>query len=381
MTVAPVGGMPRVVVNMLWCVPGGVGGSEEYLVRQLLGLVAAAGDTWHPSVAAARGLTAAHPELAAVLPCVEADFDSSSRLRRIVGEATWLRQVAGDADLVHHGGGTAPVSSWLGARHRGTRQPYVLTVHDLQFRTYPQYFSALKRAYLGRVLPGSARAASVVAVPTEYVRRSVVEAYGVDADRVMVVPHGIASAERDEVTPADELRATYSLGDGPVVVYPAVTHPHKNHRFLVEMMRDHWRDPDLRLVLTGGRGASHADVETCDDPRVVHLGRVPAAHRNGLVAMADALLFPSSYEGFGAPLVEAMTLGAPVVCSDRTCLPEVAGDAALVLPLHAEAWRGALDEVRRRRTELVAAGQRRAAGFTAEASGRALAAVYSKALS
>lgn len=371
--------MPRAVVNMLWCVPGGVGGSEEYLVRQLVGLVAA-DDRWRPTVAMARGLVAAHPEVAAVLPCREPSFDSSSRARRIIGEATWLREVARDADLVHHGGGTAPVSSWA-RRRSGSSQPYVLTVHDLQFRTYPQYFSPIKRAYLGVVLPGSARGARMVAVPSEYVRRSVVDAYGIDADRVMVVPHGIAAAERDDITPADELRARYSLGDGPVVVYPAVTHPHKNHRFLLDLMRDHWRDPDLRLVLTGGRGSAHSDVAACTDPRVRHLGRVPAADRNGLVAMATAMLFPSAYEGFGAPLVEAMTLGTPIVCSDRTCLPEVAGDAALVLPLHADAWSGALDEVARRRDELVAAGLRRAISFTAEASGRALAAVYDKALS
>lgn len=369
---------PQAVVNMLWCVPGGVGGSEEYLVRQLVGLVAA-DDRWRPTVAMARGLVAAHPEVAAVLPCREPSFDSSSRVRRIIGEATWLREVARGADLVHHGGGTAPVSSWA-RRRGGSSQPYVLTVHDLQFRTYPQYFSPLKRAYLGVVLPGSARGARMVAVPSEYVRRSVIEAYGIAPERVMVVPHGIAAAERHDITPADELRVRYSLGEGPVVVYPAVTHPHKNHRFLLELMRDHWRDPDLRLVLTGGKGSAHADVEGCADPRVRHLGRVSAADRNGLVAMAAAMVFPSAYEGFGAPLVEAMTLGAPVVCSDRTCLPEVVGDAAVVLPLHADAWSGALHEAVRRRDELVAAGHRRAALFTAEASGRALATVYDKAL-
>lgn len=371
--------MPSAVVNMLWCVPGGVGGSEEYLVRQLVGLVAA-DDRWRPTVAMARGLVAAHPEVAAVLPCREPSFDSSSRARRIIGEATWLREVASGADLVHHGGGTAPVSSWA-VRRRRSAQPYVLTVHDLQFRTYPQYFSSLKRAYLNVVLPGSARGARMVAVPSEYVRRSVIEAYGIVEDRVMVVPHGIAAAERDDITPAHVLRQRYSLGEGPVVVYPAVTHPHKNHRFLLEMMSDHWRDPDLRLVLTGGRGSAHADVEGCADQRVRHLGRVSAADRNGLVAMSTAMVFPSSYEGFGAPLIEAMTLGAPVVCSDRTCLPEVVADAAVVLPLHADAWRGALDEVVRRREELVAAGHRRATAFTAEASGRALATVYDKALS
>jgi glycosyltransferase involved in cell wall biosynthesis len=107
---------------------------------------------------------------------------------------------------------------------------------------------------------------------------------------------------------------------------------------------------------------------------------VPAADRNGLLAMSRAMVFPSQYEGFGAPLIEAMTLGAPVVCSDATCMPQIVGDAGLVLPLDAAAWASALDEVDRRRVELVAAGHRRAQDFTSAASGRALSHAYERAL-
>jgi glycosyltransferase involved in cell wall biosynthesis len=362
---------PRVLVNMMWCVPGGVGGSEEYLVRQLLGLGEQPEPRWQLTVVAARGLRAAHPELATVADVVEPAFESSGRVRRIAGEATWLRRHTGEVDLVHHGGGTAPLLA-----HR----PYVLTIHDLQFRTYPQYFSRAKRAYLATVIPASARRATVVAVPSEYVRGSVVQAYGVHADRVMVVPHGIEPAVTADITPEAELRERYSLGDGPVLVYPAVTHPHKQHAFLLEMMRTHWRRPDLRLALTGAVGSAEDIVARCTDPRVRRLGRVPAADRNGLLAMSEALVFPSQYEGFGAPLIEAMTLGAPVVCSDATCMPQIVGDAGIVRPLRAEAWADVLDEVARRRAELVAAGHRRAQFFTSAASGAALDAVYARAL-
>lgn len=356
---------------MLWCVPGRVGGSEEYLVRQLLGLAEQPEPRWRPTVAVAKGLAAAHPELAHVADVVEPTFDSSSRARRIVGEATWLRRHSAGVALVHHGGGTAPLTA---------QRPYVLTIHDLQFRTYPQYFSRQKRAYLGAVIPPSARRATVVAVPSDYVRDSVVAAYGVHRERVMVVPHGIEPAVATEVTPEEVLRSRYHLGEGPIIVYPAVTHPHKHHRFLLQMMRDHWRDPDLRLVLTGGAGLAHAEVVACTDPRVLRLGRVPAADRNGLLAMAEAMVFPSQYEGFGAPLIEAMTLGAPVVCSDATCMPQIVGDAGLVRPTTPDAWAGVLDEVRARRSELVASGHRRALDFTSAASGAALAAAYARAL-
>ncbi len=92
------------------------------------------------------------------------------------------------------------------------------------------------------------------------------------------------------------------------------------------------------------------------------------------------MVFPSQYEGFGAPLIEAMTLGCPVVCSDATCMPGIVADAGIVRPLTPEGWAGVLDEVRSRRAELVAAGHRRALDFTAKASGSALAAVYARAL-
>lgn len=362
----------RVLVNLLWCVPGGVGGSEEYLVRQLLGLAEQRERPWEVQVAAARGLGAAHPELAGVAEVLEPSFGSHGRVRRVVGEATWLRRHTRGAHLVHHGGGTAPV---------GAHRPYVLTIHDLQFLTYPQYFSRVKRNYLRSVIPPSARRAAVVTVPSAYVRDRVVEAYGVDAARVHVVPHGIEPALSHEVTPAAELRHRYSLGDGPVLVYPAITHPHKRHDFLLRMMREHWTDPDLRLVLTGGSGLAEASVAAaCTDPRVRRLGRVPAADRNGLLAMAEALVFPSEYEGFGAPLIEAMTLGCPVVASDATCVPDVVGEAGIVRPLEPDAWAGALDEVRAQRPRLVEAGLQRARLFTSSASGAALSLAYGAAL-
>jgi alpha-1,3-rhamnosyl/mannosyltransferase len=160
-----------------------------------------------------------------------------------------------------------------------------------------------------------------------------------------------------------------------------MTHPHKGHRFVLQVMAAHWTDPALRLVLAGGEGAAEDDVMAAVHAlglagRVVRTGRVPAADRDGLLQMAAAMVFPSEYEGFGAPVIEAMALGAPVICSDRTCLPEVAGNAAIVLPLELEAWAGALDDAVARRTELVAAGHARAAMFTAARSAVALVDAY-----
>jgi glycosyltransferase involved in cell wall biosynthesis len=361
---------PAIAVNLLWCVPGDVGGSEEYLVRQLLGL-AAATPKFRVTLYVVDGFVQAHRELTEMFPTVVAAFDGSSRARRIAGEITWLRRHTSGADLRHHGGGTAPTMA---------TRPYVLTIHDLQYRTYPEYFSRTKRAYLTAMIGRSVRRARVVTVPSEYVRGSVIEAFGADPSSVRVVPHGFEPDLLREVTAEDELRRRFSLGDGPVIVYPAVTNHHKNHRFLVGLLESAWRDPDLRLVLIGGSGTAEREVEMATDPRIRRLGRVPAADRNGLLSMAEAMVFPSQYEGFGAPLIEAMALGSPVIASDSTCIPAILDGAGLVLPLARDLWADALDRVARDRATMIAAGLRRAEAFTARKSGEALALAYAAAL-
>jgi glycosyltransferase involved in cell wall biosynthesis len=361
----------RVAVNLLWCVPGGVGGSEQYLVRQLLGL-GSQPSPFEPTLYCLPSFADAHPELAALYPMVAATISGTSRPRRVLAEHTWLRRRTRDADVVHHGGGTAPTVG---------RRPIVLTIHDLQYLTHPEYLTPTKRRYLERTIPRSVDRAAVVAVPTEYVRTTVVDAFGTDPDRVVVVPHGVEPSLGADAPSALELRHVYGLGSGPVIVYPAITHPHKNHRFLLDLMAGHWTDPELRLVMLGGRGTADAQVQADIvrlglERRVVRPGRVSDAHRDGLVSAADALVFPSEYEGFGAPVAEAMALGTPVICADQPALAEVVGDAGLVLPLDVDAWADALDVVAARSSEMSAAGRRRVGAFTTERSGAALAGAY-----
>ena len=361
---------PAIAVNLLWCVPGDVGGSEEYLVRQLLGL-AEAESHLRPTLYVVGGFVEAHHQLTELFPTVVATFDGDSRARRVAGEATWFRQRSKHADLRHHGGGTAPL---------GAVRPYVLTIHDLQYRTYPEYFSRTKRAYLAAMIGRSVRQARMVAVPSQYVRESVVDAYGVAPTKVRVVPHGFEPDLLKDITSEDTLRQRYSLGDGRVLVYPAVTHPHKNHQFLIDLLKTRWTDPDLRMVFTGASGAAERSLAAATDQRIRRVGRVSAADRNGLLKMAEAMVFPSQYEGFGAPLIEAMALGCPIIASDSTCIPTVVDNAGLVLPLSTNAWADALDRVGQNRATLIAAGLRRAEAFTARASGAALAGVYRAAL-
>lgn len=370
-------------VNLLWCRPGRVGGSEEYLVRQLLGLNRVAPDMGL-TVVAPPGFAAVHDDLASCVTIRNGPTVSGGRPARVAAEATWLAWATRRSDLVHHGGGTVPAAR----RRRAARHPStVLTVHDLQYLEFPEYFSATRRRYLAGRMPRSVRRADIVAVPSEFVRATVIDRLGVEPGRVMVVPHGVPSPTATPEPGPDDLgvRARYGLGDRPFVVFPAITHPHKGHEFLLRVLAGPWSNDDVQLVLLGGAGRADADVTAAItgrglDHRVVRPGRVSAADRDELIAAADALVFPSEYEGFGAPVVEAMVLGTPVICSDRAAVPEVAGDAGLVLPLDVDAWAPALGRVRAERADFARRGRLRATHYTLEVSGQALAAVYRRAM-
>jgi alpha-1,3-rhamnosyl/mannosyltransferase len=294
-------------------------------------------------------------------------------------ENTWLVSAAQQAgvELMHHGGGTLPT------RGRGRR---VLTVHDLQYRDNPQLFSPAKRTYLRLTMPRSLRAADVVATPSEFVRSSVLAAVDRDPASVIVVDHPIPAPLAG--TGERELRERYRL-PGPIVVFPAITYLHKNHRVLIAALAALGEAAgDLRLVLLGAHGPAEAALQTeiaraGVSERVVRPGRVGEADRNGLLAMAAALVFPSRYEGFGAPVIEAMHLGCPVVASNVTALPEVVADAGrLIGPDDIDGWATAMRDAASGALEsLRAAGLRRAQDFDGRSTATQLATAYRRALS
>jgi len=369
---------PTIGINLLWLVPGEVGGSEESTLASVRALLAMAEPSFDLRLFALEPFGQAHPDVVAALPTEVLPLSGRARWGRVVAEATWLAARSRGLDLMHHAGGTAPPV-------RGA--PYVLTLHDLQPLEASLTHNLLKRTYLRAAIPPSVGHARMTAVPSEFVRQSVLARLDVDAERVVVVPHGVEV--HADATPVEVLRERYRL-DGPVVLYPAITYPHKNHAVLVEAFAEVVRaHPDALLVLSGGRGGEEDRLRDQIDrlglrDRVRRTGRISVADVAGLYREAHLVAVPSRYEGFGLPAAEAMAYGAPLVAAAATALPEVVGDAGvLVAPDDVHGWAVAISDLladERERARRGALGLERARRHTWAANARALANLYRRAL-
>jgi alpha-1,3-rhamnosyl/mannosyltransferase len=368
----------RVGVNLLWLVPGVVGGSEEYTVRLLESFARLGDQGLELTLYVNQAFGDAHPELAPAYPTVVAPLAGPHKVRRVAAEATWLaRQARQDGvDFVHHMGGN------LLRAH----PPGVVTVHDLQPFAQPGNFSVQKYGYLRATLPRALRRAVLVTTLTEHTRHDVHERMGVPLDDIVLVPPGIhLRGERDQAG-IRRVRERYQLGEQPFFLYPAITYPHKNHITLVRAFAEvAARHPDCLLVLTGGSATGEAALVAEIDrsgtvERVRRPGRIPREDLDLLMDAATALTCPSTYEGFGIPVLEAMSRRCPVVASDATALPEVVGDAGLLVDaLDVDGWAAAMNRLLddpEEATELAARGRQRAERFSWERSGRALADAY-----
>lgn len=363
----------EIAINLLWCVPGKVGGSEQYLTRQLAGLCGHGEFNLHAYVP--QGFAAAHSELVDVVHLHEMPLTAQNRGARILYESTWLNSRTKNAQLVHHGGGTLPM--------RGNSNT-LLTVHDVQYLTYPEYFSAVRLRYLKAMMPRSVNRARTIAVPSAYVRGVLMEKFSLSGEKIHVVRHGVEALVRSEENIA-HVRKKYGIENVEYFIYPAMTHPHKNHSFLVNLLAGPWKKRNEHVVFIGSPGRAHEELLALVarlgvSDRVHIVGRVEGIERDAFVAGARALLFPSQYEGFGAPLIEAMSLGVPVVCANTASLPEVAGEAALVLPLSLDAWSEVPNILDNTSAELVQRGHLRVQHFSLAESGNDLAATYESML-
>lgn len=353
-------------VNLLYLVPGVVGGTEEYAVRMLRAVAAHPDDDLELVLFARESFAEAYPDIASAFVTKTVALPAN-RVLRVAAESTWLARASRGVDALHHLGGRVPAFG---------PSPSVVTVHDLQPVHFPERFSPVKRRFLAYSLPRSVRKAQLVVSVSEWVRQSIIETLPVSAELTAVVSAPCEPMDRAEAMTDERVAALpvalrrIAQSCDPFFVYPAITYAHKNHRTLVQAFAPVARaHPGVRLVLTGGAGPLDHEIRELIghlglDDRVVRTGRIGRAELDTMLALACALVFPSIYEGFGLPVIEALRVGCPPIVADATALPEAVGGAGvLVEPMSVDAWSDALEAALSwdapRREELVAAGARR----------------------
>lgn len=261
--------------------------------------------------------------------------------------------------------------------------PGAVTVHDLGYRRFPDAHPARQRAYLDLTTRHSARRAAVVLADSAATAADLTHFYGTPPTKIRVVYPGVDAPPVGDVA---AVRAKYGLPER-YFLFLGTLQPRKNIAVIVQSYQ-RWRsahpaDP-AGLVLAGAKGWLYDDTWAAGLPGVTLTGYVDDADRGALYAGALALVFPSLYEGFGFPVIEAMHCGAPVIASNTSSLPELVGDAGLLVdPLDVNAIAAKLARLAASlelRADLAAKGRVRAAQFTWEqAADRALRALEAAA--
>jgi glycosyltransferase involved in cell wall biosynthesis len=350
----------RVGISLLTLVPGISGGSETY-ARALTRTLAAEGTldyrVFLPTIA---------PDAGGGLDAKVVDRYRASRAMpgRIAAMASAAlrpgplrRALELDAlDAVHF-----PLSVMLPPV---ANPPAVTTVLDVQHEVHPEFFSRAELAYRRRVYGWTVRRSRLVITISEHAKEALVDRLGLPPDKVRVI---YLAVDHERFNAGTEPREDFLL-------YPANPWPHKNHARLFEafrLLRE--RRPELRLVLTG---TGHKEPAP---PGVEIAGHVSLDELVSLYRRAACVVFPSLYEGFGQPPLEALACGTPVACSDIPPLREVCGEAAVYFdPTDAEAIAAGVDDALKRADELAAAGPPRAARFTWSDNARRHEAVYTE---
>ena len=218
----------------------------------------------------------------------------------------------------------------------------VLTVHDLAFKLFPETAPQSTRWWLARLDRALAQASRVI-VPSEATRRDLIALYGVAEERVAVVPHGVDHDLFRPIPPDDVATVTRRFGiEGPYLLSLGGIEPRKNLPRLIEAFARLPADVATTLVVVGSgaewnpEGSNLLRSALADLPenvrrRVVLTGYVSEEDKVALLGGAEALVYPSLYEGFGLPVLEAMACGTPVLTSNLSALPEMAGGAALLV--------------------------------------------------
>jgi glycosyltransferase involved in cell wall biosynthesis len=387
--VTAAGSSPRLAVahiglNLIFLVPGETGGMEV-AARELIPELVAHAPSGTRFTAFVNRETAESRDggpWGDLVPAVTVPVNARNRVQWVLGEQTLLPLLAARAgvQLVHSLASTAPL--WGPFRR-------VVTVHDLIYARFPDAHAGIRDRGMRVLVPAAARRAHRVIVDSHSTRRDLLELTGTAAERIDVVPLGLGNVRRAQPLPAPEARQRLQLGERRVVLSLSAKRPHKNLAALIAALARIPAERRPLLVLPGYPTWHEQELRERAEREGVagdvrFLGWVSGAEIESLWSLADAFVFPSLYEGFGLPVLEAMARGVPVACADASSLPEVAGDAALLFEPRDVAQIAHAIERLLGEPELAdrlrALGRERARTFTWERTARLTLASYDAAL-
>jgi glycosyltransferase involved in cell wall biosynthesis len=315
-------------LNLVFLVPGATGGMEVYARDLIPALLAAAPELRFTAFINREAAAVGDGPWGELLPAVTVPVHARNRVQWVLGEQTLLPPMAARArvDLVHSLASTAPL--WGPFRR-------VTTVHDLIYARFPDAHSGLRDRGMRLLVPAAVRRSERILADSQSTRTDLIELLGAAPERIDVAPLGLAPIRREEALSEADTRARFELGARQVILSLSAKRPHKNLLALISALA--LIAPERRpLLVLPGYSTWHedelrtraAELGVAGDVRL--LDWVSLAELEGLWALARAFVFPSLYEGFGLPVLEAMARGVPVACSHASSLPEVAGDAALM---------------------------------------------------
>ncbi len=310
------------------------------------------------------------------LPLATSFVPADSPLKGMVWEQSLLKRMVRRAgvDVLFNPANVAPLNPPV---------PSVVTIHDLAFLLFPEYFSRTFALYYRKLIPRIAAQARHVITDSESTRNDLMSAYGLPPEKITVIPLGVSPAFRRRIPKAEleTVRRRHNLPDRFFLSISSLE-PRKNLRTLLEAYR-HLPGAvkeQQGLVLVGAGNRIFADPElsrqigNIDPDRVAVPGYVPTEDLPAIYRMSTALVFPSLYEGFGLPVLEAMAASTPVITSNRSSLPEVAGHAAVLIePESIEELAAAMELIALdsgTRNLLVERGKKRASLFSWEKTAR-----------
>jgi glycosyltransferase involved in cell wall biosynthesis len=366
----------KVALNLSFLSPGETGGMEVY--ARELALALAARDDVELVLLGNQLLDDGWPDVDRLVMPV----DPRRRIEWVLGDQVHAPRAAAraGADVVHSLASTGPVAGPV-AR--------VTTIHDLNYKLVPETHFGVRGIGMRVLVPLAARRSRRVLVDAESTRDDLHRYLRTPREKVDVVPLAARVAPDATATPEAELRARFELGDRPLVLSLSAKRPHKNLRRLFRAVAALESDRRPVLVVPGYPTPHEEELQQlAGELDIAELVRMPswlpAADLEGLYGAAACVIFPSLYEGFGLPVLEAMARGVPVACSNRSSLPEVAGDAALLFdPENIEEIRDALERLlgdAELAARLADGGRARAAAFSWRRTAELTVASYERAL-